>query len=192
MPGPSIAASIQRRPAAPAATYTFGQAVRATCCSAAALLDSPRAIDAQPGMLLLDRLVLLLLLPPLAGAQAQGKQNQGGGLIGEVFGAGAPGDGGRNGMDHAWDGKTDTWFDCLGPPDNFWDACYTGIKLPTPTAIGQIRFCESDTVPAPATVRSSAVRVSFTLRACRARRSARPMSRLRVCWARPSKESRLH
>eukprot|EP01046_Picozoa_sp_COSAG06_P072101 COSAG06_NODE_20937_length_775_cov_5.690828_1_plen_161_part_01 len=121
VPGPSIAASIQRRPAAPAATYTFGQAVRATCCSAAALLDSPRAIDAQPGMLLLDRLVLLLLLPPLAGAQAQGKQNQGGGLIGEVFGAGAPGDGGRNGMDHAWDGKTDTWFDCLGPPDNFWD-----------------------------------------------------------------------
>eukprot|EP01046_Picozoa_sp_COSAG06_P075484 COSAG06_NODE_23605_length_686_cov_2.064736_2_plen_115_part_01 len=91
------------------------------CVRRAAVLDSPRAIDAQPGMLLLDRLVLLLLLPPLAGAQAQGKQNQGGGLIGEVFGAGAPGDGGRNGMDHAWDGKTDTWFDCLGPPDNFWD-----------------------------------------------------------------------
>ena len=176
------------RPGAPP-TY-FCQAVRATCCSAAALLDSPRAIDPQPGMLLPDRLVLLLLLPPLAGAQ--GKQNQGAGLIGEVFGAGAPGDGGRNGMDHAWDGKIDTWFDCLGPPDNFWDACYTGIKLPSPTAIGQIRFCESDTVPAPATVRSSAVRVSFTLRACRARRPARPMSWLRVCWARPSKESRLH
>jgi hypothetical protein len=89
---------------------------------------------------------LLLGAPLGVGAQSPagaGKQNQGGGLVGEIFGAGAPGDGGKNGMDHAWDGQTDTWFDCLGPPDDFWDGCYTGIKLATPTAIGQIRFREA-------------------------------------------------
>ena len=95
--------------------------------------------------------VLLLLLlaagPVGVGAQpaGSGKQNQGGGLVGEIFGAGTPGNG--NGMDHAWDGQTSTWFDCLGPPDDFWDSCYTGIKLATPTAIGQIRFCETRISP---------------------------------------------
>lgn len=76
---------------------------------------------------------------------ADAKQNQGAGLRGDIFGAGTPGSG--NGMTNAWDGKTDTWFDCLGPPDDFWDSCYTGIKLPTPTSIGQLRFYPRKTCP---------------------------------------------
>ena len=86
---------------------------------------------------------LVFLLGDAASAQQTGKQNTGGGLVGEIFGAGGPGAGG-NGMEHAWDGQTSTWFDCLAPPDDFWDNCYTGIKLPAPTTIGQIRFCEAN------------------------------------------------
>ena len=86
--------------------------------------------------------LLVMVVVPTATQAQQQQQNQGGGLTGEIFGAGAPGDNGKNGMDHAWDGKTETWFDCVAPPADFWDSCYTGIKLAKPTPIGQIRFCK--------------------------------------------------
>ena len=104
-------------------------------------------------------LQLALLLVATTAAQQTGKQNTGGGLVGEIFGAGGPGAGG-NGMEHAWDGQTSTWFDCLAPPEDFWDNCYTGIKLLTPTAIGQIRFCKRRTA---AFIQPRARRCTFPL-----------------------------
>ena len=85
-------------------------------------------------------LLLLALLPSVSSQKEGGGESSGGGLPGKVFGLGAPGAGGRNGMDHAFDGKTDTWFDCVAPPENFPDACYVGLELKTPSAIGTVRY----------------------------------------------------
>jgi hypothetical protein len=90
-----------------------------------------------------DSLILLLFLLLLGTASTQqmgGGTNSGGGLSGKVFGAGAPGAGGKNGMDFAYDGKIDTWFDCVGPPDDFPDACFAGLELAKPSPVGSVRF----------------------------------------------------
>ena len=67
-----------------------------------------------------------------------GGTNVGGGLKGKVFGLGAPGNNGKNGMALAWDGKIDTWFDCVGPPDDFPDSecsnCCALLRLSTSPA----------------------------------------------------------
>jgi hypothetical protein len=83
--------------------------------------------------------LLLLALTSVSSQKEGGGESLGGGLPGKVFGLGAPGAG--NGMDHAFDGKTDTWFDCVAPPEDiFPDACYVGLELKAPSAIGAVRF----------------------------------------------------
>lgn len=89
---------------------------------------------------MLVQALVLLLAPAETYSQQEGGGQSSARLSGKVFGLGAAGAGGKNGMDLAFDGKTDTYFDCVGPPDDFPDACYVGIELGAPSAVGSIRF----------------------------------------------------